>query len=100
MTKAPSIYTHQKRFWTLSSTVFALILTYLGLVGMTVSNTLDRQRAEKEMAALQTEVSELEFAYVGLTSSITLENARTLGFVEVSEFSVARTKADNVALSR
>lgn len=98
MTRAPSIYTHQKKFWTLSSVLAFLFVSYLGLVGMTVSNTLDRQRAETTMAKLQAEVSQLEFSYVNLLSAMTLDKAEELGFVEVSDFLVARM--DNVAIVR
>ncbi len=91
-------YTNQKIFFILASCCGLLFASYMFLVGFTVSNTLARQQAEQELVNLQTTVSELEFAYVNVTSDITLEKAKELGFVEVSHFSVARN--DNVAFSR
>lgn len=92
-TQSNNIY--QKKFWTLSSVFVSLIMFYLGLVGFTVSNTLDRQRAEARISDLQIEVSELEFSYMTLSSTLTLEKAKIIGFVEVNDFSVARV--DSVA---
>ena len=57
MIKTPSQYTYQKKFWTLSSVLASLVFCYLSLVGMTVSNTVDRQKIEKRSIELQTEVS-------------------------------------------
>lgn len=96
ITKTPTNNTNQKKFWALSGVLMTLTLTYLSLVGFTVSNTLERQRAEKAIANIQTEVSELEFTYMALSSSLTLEKAKNLGFVEVDDFSVARD--DSVAI--
>jgi hypothetical protein len=91
-------YTNQKKFFILASLIGLCLSLYVACVAATISNTLTRQRAEREIAALQTRVSELEFQYVSLTSSVTLERAKSLGFIEVHDFTVARDV--NVALSR
>lgn len=99
MTRIPSKYEHQKKFWALSSIVSSLVAVYVILVGLTVWNTLIRQRSEKDITLLQDNVSELEFSYVNLKSSINIEMARTLGYVDSPEFVVVKSNSD-VAISR
>lgn len=100
MIKTPSNYVYQNKFWTLSGVLASLVFCYLSLVGMTVSNTLDRQRTEKQINELQGTVSELEFSYISINSSMTLDKAKSLGFVEMPDFLVARNASDNnVAIS-
>lgn len=98
MTIAPSYTKSQKYFFILVALIGLCLSAYVFLIWNTISNTLSRQRAEKAITSLQTEVSELEFSYVSLTSSMTLDKAKALGFVELELSSVARN--DNVALSR
>lgn len=99
MTKIPSKYEHQKKFWVLSSLISSLLTVYVLLVGLTVWNTLIRQRSEKDITMLQDNVSELEFSYVNLKSSINIDMARNLGYVDSPEFVVVKSNSD-VALSR
>ena len=98
MTLAHSNTNNQKYFMILVSVIGLCLSLYVFFIWNTISNTLTRQRAEKEIAQLQTKVSELEFSYVSLTSSMTLQKAKTLGFVELPLSSVARNT--DVALSR
>lgn len=98
MTLAHSNIKSQKYFLILTSLIGVCLSLYVFFIWNTISNTLSRQRSEKEIARLQTEVSELEFQYVSLTSSMTLEKAKSLGFIELQLSSVARNT--DVALSR
>ncbi len=90
MTKVPSQYRYQKVFWTLSALCFVLGALYVGLMLQTVRNTLARQDAEKEIAALTSDVSKLEFAYLSATASIDSTMAHSLGYVEVTDTLVAK----------
>ena len=93
MTKVPSEYKYQKPFWVLSGVCLSLALLYVGLVGKTVANTLERQNAENEISDVGAKVSQLDFAYLNLKSSINADTAKSLGFLEASKTLVARKGA-------
>lgn len=99
MTKIPSNYIHQKKIWGFGGLIAGLLSVYVLLVGFTVWNTLIRQRSEKQVTSIQANISELEFSYVNLKSSINVEMATELGFVSSPEFTIAKGSAD-VALLR
>lgn len=98
MTKVPSQYKFQRIFWALSVTCLVLGGLYLGLVGKTVANVLERQQTEKMMSEASIKVSELEFSYLNTKSSVNAALARSLGFVETSKTLVAK-KAGNLSFS-
>lgn len=96
MTKVPSQFDRQKNFWILSSGIGFLIASYVLIFGLTIFNTIDRQRAESEIADLEAKVSELEFAYLAKKSSINEEVAESLGFVKATNIIVSRAKTGDV----
>jgi len=98
MTKVPSQYRFQKLFWILSITCLVLGGLYLGLVGKTIANVLERQQTEKMLSEASIKVSELEFSYLNTKSAVNVALARSLGFVESSKTLVAK-KAGNLSLS-
>ena len=98
MTKVPSQYTFQNKFWML---VFVLIVSvggYLSFFGLTIYHTLERQKAERQVSELATRVSELEFSYLTKKASINADLARSLGFVEAPEAHIAHEKEDVLTL--
>jgi hypothetical protein len=70
---------------------------YIVLIGTTFYNTLERQRAEKEISNLTGELSEMEFSYLNLKARVNPEMARTLGFVDVDNVVVAKASANVTA---
>ena len=68
-----------------------LVASYLILIGTTVYNTLQRQRAEKQIAQVTGELSEMEFSYLNLKAKVNPELARSLGFVDVESVIVAKS---------
>lgn len=93
MTKVPSEYKYEKPFWILSCACLLLALLYVGLVGKTVENTLQRQNAESAISSISAKVNELDFTYLNLKSSINAETAKSLGFVDASKTLVAKKSA-------
>jgi hypothetical protein len=90
MTKMPTQFRYQRQIIGLGSCLAVLVFTYLGLVGNTVYNTLERQRGEKEISNITSELSEMEFSYLTLKAKINPELARALGFVDADEVIVAK----------
>lgn len=95
MTKMPSQFKYQKQIWTLGGVFGILVFAYVGLVGSTVYNTLERQRGEKEIGQITSELSEMEFSYLNLKAKVNPELARSLGFVDADSIIVAK-KDSNV----
>lgn len=90
MTKMPKQFKLEKQIWSLVAVFGLLVGTYLILIGTTVYNTLERQRAEKQISKITSELSEMEFSYLNLKAKINPELARSLGFVEVESVVIAK----------
>lgn len=84
----------------MSTIVVGLLFSYFLFFGLTIFHTLERQRAENEIAKLEVEVSELEFSYLALKASINLEMARDLGFVDAPLAILAKEKKTDVVSLR
>lgn len=97
MTKMPSQFKYQKQIWTLTGVLGILMFTYLGLVGSTVYNTLERQRGEKQISKVTSDLSEMEFSYLALKAKINPELARSMGFVEADSVIVAKSGPNQTA---
>jgi hypothetical protein len=97
MTKMPNSFKYQKQIWAMSGTIAMLVCTYIVLIGTTFYNTLERQRAEKSIANITGELSEMEFSYLNLKARVNPEMARSLGFVDVSNVIVAKSSANVTA---
>lgn len=96
MTKMPTQFKYQKQIWTLAGVFGVLVFTYIGLVGSTIYNTLERQRGEKEISKVTSELSEMEFAYLNLKAKINPELARSLGFVDADNVAVAKGNSNTL----
>lgn len=93
----PNNFRYQKQIWGMSATISLLMCAYIVLIGTTFYNTLERQRAEKEISNLTGELSEMEFSYLNLKARVNPEMARTLGFVDVDNVVVAKASANVTA---
>ena len=71
-------------FIVLFSTPVLLVLSYGFLLNSTMMNAVSKQRVEREMKTLSSEINSLEFQYLNIKNSITLETAESRGFVRVT----------------
>ncbi len=94
-------YREKKFFWILFSVFALFIISYGFLVNSMVMNGVSTQNMEKEMISLNSEVNSLEFQYLSLKNSVTLDFAESKGFVSVSEdkFAVIDSSQKNISLS-
>lgn len=60
---------------------FAIL--YAFFVNETVTNIVERKEVQTQITELNSELSELEFAYIKHQNSITLDYAHKIGFIEV-----------------
>ena len=84
------------------SSLVALFVTfgmYIYLVNKTVFNVVARQNAERQIADLNSKVSDMEFKSMALKDTVTLEKAHELGFTEVTAINFVTPKAPAKNLS-
>ena len=94
-------YREKKIFWVLFSIFVFFIMSYGFLLNNTMMSAVSKQKMEKEMITLGSEVNSLEFQYLNVKNSITLELAQSKGFVVVSldKFAVIKPTSQNLSLS-
>ncbi len=80
--KIISIKNNPATFYLLLSGIVFSAIFYIYCVNSAVRNVVARERAEREIQALQTVTSELEYRYINDENSMTLERARALGLLE------------------
>lgn len=88
-------------FWALASAIVFMAILYMYFVNKTVWNVVARQHIEKDMAALNSKLSDKEFQYINSVSAITMDTASRMGFVSADKATtfVARiSTAQNVAI--
>ncbi len=90
MTKLPSQYKHKKTVLTLFFGCLSMGLCYMTLVGMTVSNVMNRQNDERQITSITADISKVEFSFLNQKSSINSSYAHNLGFVDVETSGVAK----------
>jgi len=85
MTRTKTIsYDKRARVFLILTGIFLLsICTYIYAINVTARHIAERQELEREIVSLGADLSSLEFAYIELKNSITLEKASELGFKEV-----------------
>jgi hypothetical protein len=91
----------QIAFWMLAAAIIALAVMYMYLVNKTVWNVVAKQNMEKNMATLNSELSEKEFEYISSVSGITMETASKMGFVSAADKTIFVSRVDlgkNVAI--
>src|SRR3970282_901149 len=67
-------------FTALSSLLGIVAAFYLYFVGSAIFFTVERKVAESDILNISGRVSALEIEYLGLSNSLSLESAKTLGF--------------------
>lgn len=86
----------------LAGVLLSIFVMYGFLINKTIMNVVARQNSEKEIASLSSAVGDLEFKYMNLKSSITLELAHGKGFQDnlpsrfLSRTSPAKTLTYNI----
>jgi hypothetical protein len=77
-------YREKKMFFVLFSVFVFFLISYGVLVNSTIMNAVAKQQMEKDMITLNSEVNAMEFEYINMKNSITMDFAKSLGFVSVS----------------
>jgi hypothetical protein len=81
-------------FYIMLALIVMMFSMYVYLVNATVMNVVARQDTERAISSLSTSIGELEFKYIGLKNSVTLELAHAKGFKDTSPSSfLARNKS-------
>ncbi|MBU6370483.1 MAG: hypothetical protein KGH93_02330 [Patescibacteria group bacterium] len=94
-------YREKMIFWTLFGLLVMLGLSYGFLVERSIENAVAKQGLESQMSSLNEQVGTLESSYLALEDAITMDLAKTKGFVAVPEnvFAVAEPAEKVAALS-
>lgn len=86
--------------WALFCIIVFSLVSYMFFINMAVLNTVTLEETENSFATRNAEVSELEFSYISLKNSITLQYAYEKGFVEAKEVHFAsRQSPRNLSLN-
>ena len=83
-TKALKI-NQKKLFWLSLFSILFLVSFYFFSLSMTVFNTVERSKIEKELAFMRNKIGELEFTIISEKNNINLDLAHSFGFEEVDE---------------
>lgn len=81
--KAISYEDRERMFYFLCLAALASVIFYIYGINATARNVAQRGELEKRVEAVQAELATLEFQYIALKNSITLNRALSLGFQEV-----------------
>jgi hypothetical protein len=94
-------HVEKKILWTLFSIFVFFITSYGFLLNSTITSAVSKQRMEKEILSMGSEVNLLEFKYLNIKNSITIGLAQSKGFVAVSsdKFAVVDSIQKNISLS-
>ena len=94
-------YREKKVFWILFSVFVFFVLSYGLLLNSIMTKAVAKQNIEREMISIGSEVNSLESKYLNIKSKITLDFAKTRGFVVVSadKFAVIASDQPNLSLS-
>jgi len=86
--------------WLLATSIVSMAILYMFLVNGAVFNVVAREDIENQLATINARVSELEFEYIGLRNSITIQYAYDRGFRDVTNTTFAeRTPRSNLSLN-
>jgi len=73
--------------------------SYVYFISQTIVNTASYKVIEKELAVLNSDISELESDYFSLKKSVNLNLAKELGYIEVSDIKFIDKDATSQILS-
>lgn len=76
--------------WLLSISIVVSFVLYMFLVNGAVLNVVAREEIGNNVATLNAHVSELEFEYIALKNSISIQYAYDRGFEDVEEVTFAK----------
>jgi hypothetical protein len=77
-------------FWSTLGVFVISALLYVYFLNATILHIVERKSAERSIADTNIAISELEYEYLALSSTVTLEYAHSLGFVEAEDTLFAR----------
>jgi len=97
--KLKELETLKHIFWSFFVCLCLIALSYTFLVNLAVRNVADRERIEKEISKLSSELGELEFKYISMRSNINPEYAYSLGFQDVKKQEFISRKKESATLS-
>lgn len=78
-------HSERKFFWYL--VLFAVVFSgfYVYFVNSAIINVVERQKIEKEIASINSRISDLESSYIVLNRKINLDYALSAGFVKLAK---------------
>ncbi|TRZ52763.1 hypothetical protein D4R99_02175 [bacterium] len=84
--KSLSLYDfEQKMFWIFVGLIFCCSVFYMYIISSTILNIIARESAEREVKLANSVISGLESEYITLGRGLDLNNAKVLGYLDVSE---------------
>ena len=86
-------------FWFLTVGMTISLGLYIYFVSHTIHSVVLRQKAEKSLSALQTDIEKLEADYFELRKKITPELAKSKGFTDISSAVFISSKPLGTGLS-
>ncbi len=86
-------------FWVLVSVFFFCLFSYGYMVQASIVNVVNRQAMEEEISLLNSNILDLECAYIKSKNSINLELATGLGFVPGDSQKFVTRNSSNLGLS-
>ena len=85
-------------FWGIVALIGIFTIAYVYFVNIMIFNTADRKVAEESILEVKSEISELEFAYLDKTRSLTKEFAYSIGFKDVEGVVFVQNIPDNLSI--
>lgn len=75
-------YTHYKKifFWMTLAVFLSSVLLYVYYLNATILHIVERKSAEQSISKITMHISELEYTYMEISTTITQDHAYTLGF--------------------
>lgn len=87
-------------FWTLFSMLILLLVSYGFFVNKAITNAISKESMQKAISSLNSDVNSVEFQYLNIKNSISLNLAFSKGFVAVANDNFALISPDkSVSLS-
>ncbi len=91
--------TGRTTFFILAATTCSMFFSYVFLVNKTVSNVVARSKTESSISELSSSMGDLEFKYMALKKSVTLDLAYSKGFEDAMPSTFLAQKPMPAAIS-
>ncbi len=94
-------YRERKIFWLLFSIFVFFVVSYGFLLNSTIMSAVSKQKMEREILSMSSDVNSMEFQYLTIKNGITLSLAHSKGFVSVQsdKFASINPTQKNISLS-